>query len=73
MPISDPFIKIFPATLLTLKLWCRLDWVVGALLLMISFSPDVDVFPFASQVFKLAHKLRALMLYPDSESIQNVK
>ena len=61
VPFSDPFIKIFPATFLTLKLWLRLDRIVGALFLMIPLSSDVDIFPGAAQILKLAHKLGALM------------
>ena len=61
VPISDPFVKIFPATFLTFKLWLRLDRIVGALFLMIPLSSDVDIFPGAAQILKLAHKLRALM------------
>ena len=61
VPISDPFIKIFPATFLTLKLWFRLSRIEGALLLMISLPSEVDVFPLAAQVLKHAHKLGSLM------------
>ena len=47
VPISDPFIKIFPATFFTLKLWFRLDRIVAALFLMIPLSSEVDIFPGA--------------------------